>query len=102
MHNRTIKELSFAALLASVLTFAGWAALHLVPQKQDWDWVIYPGGLLAMPGGFFSVIVAMIFSPQGGHGADDFSWLVAPVNLAFYFIVFFFLFRRRKSSRTAT
>jgi hypothetical protein len=91
-----------SALLASVLTFVGWAALHLVPQKQTWHWVIYPGALLAMPGIFFSVAVAAIFSPQGFHGGDDYSWLVVPVNFMFYFIVFFLLFHRRKSSRTAT
>ena len=91
-----------SALLASVLTFVGWAALHLVPQKETRHWVIYPGGLLAMPGVLFSVAVAMIFSPQGGHGADDFSWLVVPVNSVFYFIVFFFLFHRRELPRTAT
>jgi len=55
-----------------------------------------------MPGVFFSVAVAMIFSPQGGHDADDFSWLVVPVNSVFYFIVFFFLFHRRELPRTAT
>jgi hypothetical protein len=91
-----------SALLASVLTFIGWAALHLVPQKEAWHWVIYPGGLLAMPGVFFSVAVAVIFSPQGFHGGDDYSWLVVPVNSVFYFLVFFFLFHRRKLPRTAT
>lgn len=97
MHNYTIKRLSFVALVTSFLTFAGWAALHLVPQKQDWHWVIYPGGLLAMPGVLFTVAMAIILSPQGGHGADNFSWLVAPVNSVFYFIVFFFLFQGKKS-----
>jgi len=91
-----------SALLASVSTFAGWAALHLVPQKQSWHWVIYPVGLLAMPGVLFSVAVAAIFSPQGFHGGDDFSWLVVPVNSVFYFLVFFFFFHRRKLPRTAT
>jgi hypothetical protein len=94
-------RLSFIALLASALTFVGWAALNLVPQKQSWHWMIYPGGILAMPGVGLSVTVAMIFSPQGGHGADDFSWLVVPVNLVFYFMVFFFLLQRRKSPRAA-
>ena len=102
MQNYMIRKLSFMALLASVLTFVGWAALHLVPQRQSWHWMIYPGGLLAIPGVGFTVIVAMIFSAQGGHGADDFSWLVVPFNLVFYFIVFFFLFHRRKSAGTAT
>ena len=91
-----------SALLASVLTFVGWAALHLVPQKQSWHWMIYTVGLLAMPGVLFSVVVAAVFSPQGFHGGDDFSWLVGPVNLVFYFIVFFFLYHRKQLSRTAT
>ncbi|SRR6266581_2522770 len=101
MYNDAIKKLSSAVLLASVLTFLGWAALHLVPQKRNWNWVAYSGGMLAMPGVFFSVAVAMIFSPQGGHGADDFSCLVVPFNLIFYFMLFFLLFHRRKSPPTA-
>jgi hypothetical protein len=89
------KRLFGSIIIACTATFFGWAALHLVPQKQEWRWVIYPGGLLAMPGVLFSVAVATIFSPQGFHGSDDFSWIVAPVNLLFYFLLFFLIFRRR-------
>jgi len=42
-----------SALLASVLTFVGWAALHLVPQKETRHWVIYPGGAVGHAGGLF-------------------------------------------------
>src|SRR5712664_359514 len=101
MHNFMIKKLTIMALFSSVLTFVAWAALHLVPQKQSWHWIIYPGALLTMPGGFLATAAAAIFSPQGFHGIDDFSWLIVPTNLVFYFLLFFFLLQRRKSSRTA-
>jgi H+/Cl- antiporter ClcA len=92
---RMNKPMLGSITVAATTTFFGWAALHLVPQKQDWHWVIYLAGLLAMPGVLFSVAVAAIFSPQGFHGGDDFTWIVVPVNLLFYFLLFFLLLRRK-------
>lgn len=48
-----------------------------------------------MPGVLLSVAVAATFSPQGFHGGDEFSWIVVPANLLFYFLLFFLLLRRR-------
>ena len=78
----------------AVVTFFGWAALHLAPQTRSWQWATYPGGILAMPGALFCVILAAIFSPQGFHGGDDFSWTVIPANLFFYSTLFFLVLRR--------
>ncbi len=89
------KSLLGSISIAATTTFFGWAALHLVPQRQDWDWVIYPGALLAMPGALFCAAVAAILSPQGFHGSDDFAWIIVPTNLLFYFLLFFVLLRRK-------
>ncbi len=89
------KPLLGSIIIASTTTFIGWAALNLVPQEQNWRWVIYPGGLLAMPGVLFSVAIAALFSPQGFHGGDEFSWTVVPANLLFYSLLCLPLFRRR-------
>jgi hypothetical protein len=95
------KTLLLGSIIAACLTtFAGWAALHLVPQAQAWHWLIYLVGLLYLPGVLFSVAVAAIFSPQGFHGGDSFSWLVVPVNLLLYSLFFFHLFRRRADGRS--
>jgi hypothetical protein len=39
----------------------------------------------ALPGGFFAVAVAAVFSPQGFHGGDQFLWIVLPANWIIYF-----------------
>jgi hypothetical protein len=56
-----------------------------------------PRRTLAMPGILFTVLVAMVFSPEGGHAATDFSQFVIPVNLIFYFLLFRLMFRRKRN-----
>ena len=77
---RISKGLLRPTFLAGVVTFVGWAAFHLLPQRDSWHWITYPGALLAMPGFFIATVVAAIFSPQGFHGGSDFSWLISPTN----------------------
>ena len=88
---------SLITIAASTITFLGWASLHLVPQTERWGWIILPGGFLATPGFLFAVLVAIVFSPDGGHGASDFSQFVIPVNLIFYFLLFLLVFRRKRN-----
>jgi len=52
-------------------------------------------GLFALPGGLIAAFVAMVVSPQGGHGPDQVSWLVLPVNLVIYFVIVYFIVSRR-------
>jgi|DewCreStandDraft_2_1066082.scaffolds.fasta_scaffold07867_5 hypothetical protein len=84
-------HLLFSALLASMLTFFGWAALHLVPPKVSWLWLSLPGGLLSIPGKLLVAFGAALFSPHGFYGVEEFEWLVVPTNLVVYFL--FFLWR---------
>jgi hypothetical protein len=39
-----------------------------------------------LPGVFVAVIAAMLFSPQGFHGGDQFVWVIFPANLIIYFV----------------
>jgi hypothetical protein len=89
-----------ALAFSSVLSLAGWAALSLAHRNDNWISLGYLGGFLEMPGGFFAALLAMLFSPQGVHGIDDFEWAVLPFDLLFYFLAFyaFSLLRRRDTS----
>jgi hypothetical protein len=42
-----------------------------------------------LPGVFVAVIAAMLFSPQGFHGGDQFVWVIFPANLIIYFVFFY-------------
>lgn len=52
----------------------------------------------ALPGGFVAVIAAMLFSPQGFHGGDQFVWVVFPANLIIYFGLLTMLFSIRRKA----
>jgi hypothetical protein len=41
-----------------------------------------------MPGGLVAAMFAMLFSPQGVHGMEEFDWIVLPANLIIYFGLF--------------
>lgn len=103
MTARKSKMLFLSAALATFITYIGWAGTHLPSSWLPYYIVGLPGfdifaGLLSMPGIFLAVFLAMIFSPQGGHGEDQFAWLIPPVNWLFYFLLFFAIFRRKGSN----
>ena len=97
----SVARIFLKALAVSLaLTGYGWAAFHFGPRVNGFAWVIYPGLLLEMPGGFVGALLDLYFSPQGGHG-EEYMWVTSPVNLVFYFAVFFYLFRGRARRRVA-
>jgi hypothetical protein len=77
-------------MMAIILSTLGWLGM---PERP----VIYadavPGvkiveGIFAMPGGLVAAMFAMLFSPQGVHGMEEFDWIVLPANLIIYFGLF--------------
>jgi Kef-type K+ transport system membrane component KefB len=91
----TRRALVLAALTALALTGIGWVCLHLLSKnKNDWGSAIL-GALILSPGGLVAVVCGVLFSPQGGHGASDFAWMIAPATWLFYFGVSFLVFRYR-------
>lgn len=39
------------------------------------------------PGGLIAAGIAMVFSPQGGHGMDHYVWIMAPASWMVYFVI---------------
>jgi hypothetical protein len=77
-----------SALIATVLTIVGWALYNFVPTGSAFGkFCGIIGGILIMPGGFFAAFVAMLFSPQGGHGMSDYAWLIVPMTWVIYFVI---------------
>jgi hypothetical protein len=87
-------------LASSVVTFISWAGVNLASSSQSWQWIAYLGAILSLPGSYLAVFFAAIFSPQGFHGGDDFSWVVAPFDLLFYFALSFLLVRSMRRDRS--
>ena len=81
--------------LALILTAASWMAVNLPLQRQSEDWLRVPGAMLQMPGAIVAALVAMLLSPQGGHGIDQFAWLIMPVTWLTYFLFIAWLILRR-------
>ncbi len=90
-----------ALAFSSVLSFTGWAALNYAHRHDNWIPLGYLGGFMEMPGELCAVLLAILFSPDGGHGASDFAWVVLPFDLLFYFLAFYAIsFLRRRDTST--
>jgi hypothetical protein len=87
-----------SALIATVLTIAGWALYSFVPTQSAFGKLCgIIGGVLIFPGGFFAGFWAMVFSPQGFHGISDYAWLIGPMTWVIYFAIGAFSCRRNSS-----
>jgi hypothetical protein len=90
--------LFWPAVLAIAFSTIGWLGM---PERRVILADAIPGVkeievMFALPGGLLAALVSMIFSPQGGHGLDQFTWLIFPLNLVIYFGIFNFLLTRRR------
>jgi hypothetical protein len=70
-----------------VFSIIGWFGM---PDRAPTYLDAIPGvsifkALFNLPGGFIAAALAMVFSPQGGHGIDQFFWIVLPANWVIYF-----------------
>jgi hypothetical protein len=95
------KSLILPVAVATIFSLLGWLGL---PGRPPIYLDALPGfkiflALLAMPGTLVAVALAMVFSPQGGHGADQFAWIIPPANWFIYFGLAILLrsLRRQKS-----
>ncbi len=78
-----------SSFIATVLTVIGWTAFHFRQLESGVGAICaIVSVLLLFPGGLVAAGIAMIFSPQGGHGMDQYSWLMAPASWLAYFLVF--------------
>jgi hypothetical protein len=107
---------SKAALCAAIIVIPASIILYLLgleaareipPQSHSAISVIaFDASFWAlMPGIILEIVRAMIYSPQGGHGVNENSWLIPIGSFGFYFLVFLPIFRliaprsaRRQSS----
>jgi hypothetical protein len=89
----------WAALIvipASILSWPGLGAVWDFPPEHHsmiYQVAITASFLAIVPGFILEMIRAIIFSPQGGHGMDDKSWLIPVGSFVFYFLVFLPIFR---------
>jgi len=91
-----VRQFLNSAAASLLLTMIAWAPLNVLPQTAEWRGLIIPAAFLSMPGGLVAALAAMLFSPQGGHGMDDYARLISPVNVVFYYLLFrWTLFRPR-------
>jgi hypothetical protein len=86
-----------SALLATVLSVVGFVAYRVGQTNMSTlgGTCAVLGALLLLPGEFFVVLWAMIFSPQGGHGASDFQTFVVPVSWLVYFALGVIIWRSK-------
>jgi hypothetical protein len=98
VHSKKLSLLFWPVVLAIAFSAIGWLAM---PERQG----MFGDAILAvkvfevmfaLPGGLVAALVSMMFSPQGGHGLDQFTWLIFPLNLVIYFGLFNFLLTRRR------
>jgi hypothetical protein len=78
-----------SVLIATVLSVVGFVADRVGQTNMSTlgETCAVLGALLLLPGWFFVVLWAMIYSPAGGHGASDFQTFVAPATWLVYFAV---------------
>jgi len=88
-----------SAGLATVVTLLGWVAMHYPASHKTIGWIRFVAVLLEFPGAVGAALAAMIFSPQGVHGLDDFAWMISPLNWMADFVFFSWLFLRRSRSQ---
>jgi|ERR1700719_1335280 hypothetical protein len=90
MNSEELRPHFWPGMMAIIFSTLGWLGM---PERP----VIYadaiPGvkiveALFAMPRGLVAAMLAMLFSPQGVHGIEDFDWIVLPANLIIYFGLF--------------
>ena len=86
-------------LVTASIALVIWAALYLAPEDQSWEWIVYPGVILALPGAFPAAMIALYFTHQ--HGMDKTAWMVIPLNLVFYFVLTFLVLRRKHRKRNS-
>lgn len=96
--NEKFKARLLSFVLASIVTCVGWVCFTF-KDRGGANVVIELFGLLLWPGGVLAAVVALLFSPQGGHGVEEYEWLVAPVSWLVYFAIFLRIVRRRKAKR---
>lgn len=87
MKNEKAKRLLPPVAIATVFSLLGWLGL---PGRPPIYLDALPGftiflAFLAMPGTAFAAALAMVFSPQGVHGVNQFAWTIPPVNWFIYF-----------------
>jgi hypothetical protein len=82
-----VRSLLLPFTIATVFSLIGWFGM---PDRTPTNLDAIPGvsilkAFFALPGIFFAVAVAAVFSPQGFHGGDQFLWIVLPANWIIYF-----------------
>jgi hypothetical protein len=98
MHFKNLSLPLWPAVLAIAFSTIGWLGM---PDRRVIFADAIPGikeleVMFALPGGLLAALVSMIFSPQGGHGLDQFAWLIFPINLVIYFGLFNYLLTKRR------
>jgi hypothetical protein len=69
------------------MTVIGWTAFHFRQLQSGFGAIcVLVSALLLFPGGLIAAGIAMIFSPQGGHGMDQYSWIMAPASWLAHFL----------------
>lgn len=77
--------LGAAALVATTLTGMGWVGTQL---ESPGYWLWYDLGVMLLgPGGVIATIAAILFSPQGVHGIEQYDWMILPATWFFYFLL---------------
>lgn len=84
-----LRPLILPVVIATLFAFVGWLGM---PDRAPSYFNAWPGFVIlevmfALPGLTFAAVIAMVSSPQGIHGMDQFIWVIFPVNWVTYFIL---------------
>ena len=86
MPKTTSGRIVLSLAIATALSLLGQMAVSY-PIELPFSFIIRNLGptLVEGPGGVFAAVLAVCFSPQGGHGLEDFMFTAVPFTWLFYF-----------------
>jgi len=92
-----VKDAIRAAVFSAVLVFAARTITGPLgresPESYLPAWVVVPCALVQFPGVVVPVLLSMFFGPGNVHDPGFYIWMMTPLNLFFYFAIFFRGFR---------
>ena len=105
MTSQAQRQVLTASVAGLSMAFLGWLGLVHVSYIEAVPGLGIFLTILALPGVLVEVILAVAFSPQGGHDNQTFAWMVFPSNVVLYFTFFLLLnrmwvsYRQNRNSR---
>ena len=105
MTSKAQRQVLMASVVGLCMAFLGWLGLGQASYIEAVPGLGIFLTILALPGVLVEIILAVAFSPQGGHDNQTFAWIVFPSNAVFYFTFFLLLNRmwvRYRESRNSS